>query len=53
MKHLEGRTPGIVDPSPFTGAEVKPGAGAHGVLLPLEMEHAFSFSQIEKLMGSG
>jgi len=24
MKHLEGRTPGIVDPSPFTGAEVNP-----------------------------
>lgn len=27
MKHLEGRTPGIVDPSPFTGAGVKPCAG--------------------------
>ncbi len=24
MKHLEGRTPGIVDLSPFTGAEVNP-----------------------------
>ncbi len=24
MKHLEGRTPGIVDPSPFTRAEVNP-----------------------------
>ncbi len=24
MKHLEGRTPGVVDPSPFTGARVNP-----------------------------
>ena len=24
MKHLEGRTPGIVDPSPFTRAGVNP-----------------------------
>ena len=49
MKHFEGRTPGTVDPSPFTGARVKPCAGHFREVSPFTIvmtDHVYTATKL-------